>query len=120
MARDLAREQAADPAPRTVVVSDAFEWTLRHGLYEWTVGFLRDRVADEAARGRLGQALADRRDRLDLRALPQPGLAQVLRLLCEEAVPAAVRTAAPDGDPDRFRWAVAEVRTLALMAAAVV
>jgi hypothetical protein len=127
LAWDLARKHAAGDgiAAHTIVVSGEYEWSVRYGLYEWTVAFLRDSVSPPAVREHLTRALADGRQRLDLRALPGPGQAEALRLLHEEAVPAA-RQAAPaalaaagrDTGSEGVRWAVGDVRVLALMAAA--
>lgn len=123
LAWELSRRTARDPAAPVVVVADGYEWTVRHGLYGWLLAFLRDGTAHPEARHHLAEVLDERRPRLDLRVLSEPGRSEVLRLLAGDALAAArqdaeavLAAAGHDGRPEAARWAVGDVRVLALMA----
>ncbi|MFJ7900563.1 hypothetical protein ACIQ6V_08710 [Streptomyces sp. NPDC096198] len=118
LAWELARRTARDPSAPVVVVADGYEWTVRHGLHAWLVAFLRDGTAHPEVREQLTEILDGRRPGLDLRALAEPGRSEVLRMLAEDAVAAAQRNteAVLDCAPESARWAVGDVRILALMA----
>lgn len=95
---------------KDILVSEEYGWSASFGLFEWTVGFLRDAVTDESTKDWLRTVLDENLGVVDLSTLPERGRREILHALRESFVP-AINARFPDDPHVR-----GHLKTLTLMA----